>query len=166
MKSPRWKKKQKMTNAEKICREVWSETVKLRDYRCVLTGQGDIQSHHMFLLSRTPGWPVIFNVDFGVSVSRDIHNELSAHPYGELFEKVLQSIRQKSDRILNNYPDICDEGRAELILKQLNEPQRPCPIPPDFKLVKQRLRRIYKYIDKNYWTERTEDIYPAYGDAI
>ncbi|MEE9354755.1 MAG: hypothetical protein V3U75_04120 [Methylococcaceae bacterium] len=153
-----------MTNAEKICREYWATCVKTRDKWCILCGSTNIEAHHIFLRSQGD-WPAQYNIDFGVSLCtypKYHHNELTADPYGELFEKIIIQIRQKSDEIL--FGDAQEFGRADAILKYHNSVKTPCVIPPDFRALKTMLGNLLKNLRDQAWTEA--DCVHGYGDAI
>ena len=148
-----------MKNAEKICREYWATCVKRRDKWCIC-GVTDIQAHHLFPLSQGY-WPALFDIDYGVSLCIDHHGEITEDLYGELFEKILNNIRQNKDEIM--WGNVQDYGRADKILAYHNSVKTPCPIPADFAVLKKQLSKLLTNIKDHGWTEF--DIEPGYGDA-
>ena len=139
-----------MTNAEKICRELWAKIVKHRDRWCLLCGATDnLEAHH--LIPKAQGnWTVIYDIDFGVTLCKEHHVDT---PRGsELLEKLIIRVRAKN------------EDRAEKILTQLNKPIKPCPILFDAVLVKRILRSQWAKINELSWTD--DDCVPGYGDAL
>lgn len=139
-----------MTNAEKVCREYWSTCVKTRDKWCIITGEPNIQAHHLFLRSQG-NWVVQFDIDYGVSLRSDLHDEMTAEPYGKLFDKVINRIRQGHDEIL--FGDTQNFGRADKILTYKNSVKKPCTIDPDFKLLKRMLSNLLRNLRDQAWTD-------------
>lgn len=142
-----------MTNAEKICRELWAKVVKHRDKWCIFCGSPGseafpLEAHHVF--NKAQGnWVIIYDIDYGVTFCTKCHVDTPAG--SDVFEQVIIKVRAK------------DEARADKILIQANKPIVPCFYPFDEKVVKNILKRQWNEIKDNNWTEF--DIEPGYGDA-
>lgn len=136
-----------MTNIERVCRELWSLVVKLRDRHCQLCGGPATDAHHIFFLSQG-NWGIIYDYDYGVGLCHGCHEEkpFAPHKDNELFfEKIIPRIRQE------------DEARAEKILKYKNSVKKPNPISPPWKIIKGLLRKEYKRLQETSWMDADID---------
>lgn len=142
-----------MTNAEKICRELWGKIVKHRDKWCIFCGSSGSETyplgaHHVFNKARG-NWTIIYDIDYGVTFCTKCHVDT---PIGsDVFEQVIIKVRAK------------DEARADKILHQANKPIAPCFYPFDAKVVKNILKKQWSKISETSWMD--SDICPGYGDA-
>jgi len=141
-----------MTNAEKKCRELWRQCVKLRDRFCVICGWtppelGQLNAHHIWFQS-AGNWKVLFDIDFGTSLCRWCHleREYAPHVDNEKFlEKILPRIKQDS-------PD-----RAAKIIKFLNEPKEVLTEKPCYAEIAGKLQLKFKELESSYWMNKDID---------
>jgi len=141
-----------MTNAEKICRELWGKVVKRRDRWCIICGSSGtdiypLEAHHLFNKSQG-NWTIIYDVDFGVTLCGDHHEPTPKD--SDLFEKIIARIRVKN------------EARADKILAQANKPIAPCFYPFEAKIVRNILKQQWTKISEDSWMD--SDCVPGYND--
>lgn len=154
-----------MTNARKIsrdeqeCNSLWGQCIHVRDKWC-FCGRQDKQAHHIFLRSQG-NWETTYDIDFGTLLCTEHHGGATERPYGEIFDKIVNNIRQHNDQI--RWGHVQEWGRADKILEYHNSVKKPCPIPANFGHLKKMLNWKLIQLKDQAWTET--DIEPGYGDA-
>ena len=154
-----------MTNARKIsrleqeCYSLWGQCVHVRHRWCIC-GRQDKQAHHIFLRAQGD-WEVVYDIDCGILLCTEHHGEATERPYGEIFDKIINSIRQNHDEIM--WGNVQDYGRADKILEYHNSVKKPCPIPANFGHLEKMLKLKLTQLEDIAWTQT--DCVPGYGDA-
>lgn len=129
-----------MSHIEKVCRELWSLIVRLRDRYCQICGKPATDAHHIFFRSQE-NWEILFDTDYGVGLCHDCHEEEPYAPHKSnslFFEKIIPRLPKE---------------RAKKILKHQNSVKKPNPIKPQWKIIKSLLRAEYKQLKQTSWMD-------------
>ncbi len=130
-----------MTHAEKQCRKLYRDAVKLRDVYCQFCGQPATHCHHIVLVSHG-NWHVQYDLDYAAAMCAEHHEGFAQSPHvsPKLFAaEMLPVIMQRMD-----------PARAAKIQAYLDRP-KIAHDRPNWPKIKKRLKKAVETFDReNY----------------